>query len=290
MKWSGQQDSNLRPSAPKADALPGCAIPRHRINGALIARLDGMGKSLIELLTKSMCLSSAIGMNDESHDPYRAILSADIPQNPEKDWAFWLVEADWRALAEIHHPAIRRRRIAGRAVLRALLWQRLGNLSGDLSLHYDSLGRPVVGGKELFISVSYAGNQLFASASGIGPIGIDAEIVREFADMPASRDYICAPAEKGWLLSLPYDQSIEMFYLLWTLKEASLKAQGVGLRREPSSLCFNCPLHPPYISSELMSYGSLRIGDVRLSLASAHQTGLSLDLIVRDITADMTKN
>ncbi len=27
-KWSGQQDSNLRPSAPKADALPGCAIPR----------------------------------------------------------------------------------------------------------------------------------------------------------------------------------------------------------------------------------------------------------------------
>jgi hypothetical protein len=27
-KWSGQQDSNLRPAAPKAAALPGCAIPR----------------------------------------------------------------------------------------------------------------------------------------------------------------------------------------------------------------------------------------------------------------------
>ncbi len=26
--WSGRQDSNLRPSAPKADALPGCATPR----------------------------------------------------------------------------------------------------------------------------------------------------------------------------------------------------------------------------------------------------------------------
>ena len=26
--WSGQQDLNLRPSAPKADALPGCATPR----------------------------------------------------------------------------------------------------------------------------------------------------------------------------------------------------------------------------------------------------------------------
>ena len=27
-RWSGRQDSNLRPSAPKADALPGCATPR----------------------------------------------------------------------------------------------------------------------------------------------------------------------------------------------------------------------------------------------------------------------
>ena len=29
-KWSGRQDSNLRPSAPKADALPDCATPRGR--------------------------------------------------------------------------------------------------------------------------------------------------------------------------------------------------------------------------------------------------------------------
>ena len=28
--WSGRQDLNLRPSAPKADALPGCATPRRR--------------------------------------------------------------------------------------------------------------------------------------------------------------------------------------------------------------------------------------------------------------------
>src|SRR6187397_2867929 len=30
--WSGQQDSNLRPSAPKADALPDCAMPRATIH------------------------------------------------------------------------------------------------------------------------------------------------------------------------------------------------------------------------------------------------------------------
>ncbi len=26
--WSGQRDSNSRPSGPKPDALPGCAMPR----------------------------------------------------------------------------------------------------------------------------------------------------------------------------------------------------------------------------------------------------------------------
>ena len=29
--WSGREDLNLRHSAPKADALPGCATPRSRL-------------------------------------------------------------------------------------------------------------------------------------------------------------------------------------------------------------------------------------------------------------------
>jgi hypothetical protein len=38
MFWSGQQDSNLRPSVPQTDALPDCAMARlgvrHIANGA----------------------------------------------------------------------------------------------------------------------------------------------------------------------------------------------------------------------------------------------------------------
>ena len=36
VRWSGQQDSNLRPPGPKPGALPGCAMPRcHQTNGSL---------------------------------------------------------------------------------------------------------------------------------------------------------------------------------------------------------------------------------------------------------------
>ena len=36
--WSGQRDSNPRPSAPKADALPDCAMPRPAPTPAVVAR------------------------------------------------------------------------------------------------------------------------------------------------------------------------------------------------------------------------------------------------------------
>jgi cytochrome P450 len=43
-EWSGRQDSNLRPSAPKADALPGCATPRPvRSDHALAAAVGPAG-------------------------------------------------------------------------------------------------------------------------------------------------------------------------------------------------------------------------------------------------------
>ena len=38
--WSGQRDSNPRPSAPKADALPDCAMPRKPISPASNRTVD----------------------------------------------------------------------------------------------------------------------------------------------------------------------------------------------------------------------------------------------------------
>lgn len=42
------QDSNLRPSAPKADALPNCANPR--IDGSGVMRLIGRNRDLTSIL------------------------------------------------------------------------------------------------------------------------------------------------------------------------------------------------------------------------------------------------
>ena len=52
-KWSGRQDSNLRPSVPKTDALPGCATPRVRVLlGDVLVNAKGkaLGSSLFARL------------------------------------------------------------------------------------------------------------------------------------------------------------------------------------------------------------------------------------------------
>src|SRR5271155_3250367 len=46
-RWSGREDSNLLPSGPKPDALPGCATPRdHRTAGTCHARRSAATQAL----------------------------------------------------------------------------------------------------------------------------------------------------------------------------------------------------------------------------------------------------
>src|SRR3569833_863123 len=51
-EWSGRQDSNLRPSAPKADALPGCATPRTSADAPLATGPCAPQRSFASALAK----------------------------------------------------------------------------------------------------------------------------------------------------------------------------------------------------------------------------------------------
>lgn len=53
-KWSGQQDSNLRPSGPKPDALPGCAIPR-AVDGLRFIRVRDVRQERSKCVSFAFC-------------------------------------------------------------------------------------------------------------------------------------------------------------------------------------------------------------------------------------------
>ena len=63
--WSGRGDSNARPPAPKAGALPGCATPRHSTS-LILNHFCSPRKSLIVFhVTKRSDGKNRIGLNED---------------------------------------------------------------------------------------------------------------------------------------------------------------------------------------------------------------------------------
>src|ERR1700733_8110324 len=60
--WSGRRDSTPRPSAPKADALPGCATPRHR------SRLYQVGCGIEACACSRCALDTRLHARGEDHE------------------------------------------------------------------------------------------------------------------------------------------------------------------------------------------------------------------------------
>lgn len=101
-----------------------------------------------------------------------------------------------------------------------------------LSLDYSPLGKPSLN-TEIEFNWSHSG-ELIALYIGDEVCGIDVEWIHEHAHL----DYasLCSPLEKAWLEEQSLRSGVpekEWFFSLWTAKESVLKAQGLGLSKDP---------------------------------------------------------
>jgi phosphopantetheinyl transferase len=158
---------------------------------------------------------------------------------------FVALHIDWQrvmrlSMAEVTEglPAERVARIAN---MRRLEDRHRSAFAGHLiSFFYRQLrpGRPLPGliegphGKPAFadpaapeFNISHSGDWV-VGISGRGPLGIDVEVVRPETEV---LDDILCPAELRDIQSIPASRRVRRFVQLWTLKEARLKAQGLGL-------------------------------------------------------------
>lgn len=126
--------------------------------------------------------------------------------------------------------------VAAHAMLRRVLRACLGG--EEPCVVRTPLGRPELASRREGLpapSFNLTHTRGFAACAVLdrAPIGIDAEDIRrpiEVAEM-AARWY--APSEQRLLARLPEHRRSEMFFRIWTLKEAILKTTGHGLRIEP---------------------------------------------------------
>lgn len=159
----------------------------------------------------------------------------------EDDVVAALVTAEDRA--RLTPAMVERRRaehLAGRALLRHAIADSTGRAASSLPLTVTAAGKPeCVGGPH--VSVSHSGSLVVCAVADV-PVGVDVE-TRPPRDVEGVAERYFTAAEARWIAAEP----AERFPMLWVLKEAYLKALGVGLAGGLDSL--ECRLEPPVIAA-----------------------------------------
>jgi 4'-phosphopantetheinyl transferase len=127
-----------------------------------------------------------------------------------------------------HH---RDRYILGRGAVRHILSQYCSLSPTQVTFQYTPHQKPFLANNSLQLQFNLShSNQLgLLGVTKTYPIGVDVEIFRPLKDLDALAQQFFSKAEARIFLTLPEDQKLEMFYTIWTRKEAFVKAIGEGL-------------------------------------------------------------
>lgn len=126
----------------------------------------------------------------------------------------------------------RRHFVAARATLRFILAEYLDAPPAELGFSYGTRGKPALRlttEATLHFSVAHSADLAMYAISADYPVGIDVELVRDISDREGIADRFLSSEERQWLEGFPGERRTEMFFRIWTCKEALLKATGEGL-------------------------------------------------------------
>lgn len=116
-----------------------------------------------------------------------------------------------------------------RGVLRCLLSLYLGEAPQSVEFVYGLWGKPgLLGEPPLYFNVSHSGDYALYAFTRHYEVGIDLEYINENIEIEEIISTILSPFEKAQLDATSLDERIQVFFRLWTCKEAYLKAIGRG--------------------------------------------------------------
>ena len=168
------------------------------------------------------------------------ILHVDLGPDPEREArAFGLLDVDEKSrCAGFVEDDARRRFTLCRAALRLGLARRLGCSNRDLSFGYRKHGKPYarVNGSRVAASfnVSHSGPHGLIAFSEHGGLGVDVEervLRRDFEDLGEA---VLGPRERKALTALRGRDQAHLFFRIWTMKEALIKALATGFSLNPA--------------------------------------------------------
>lgn len=123
--------------------------------------------------------------------------------------------------------------------LRLLLSHYLGIPPKEIQIGKLSKGKPYsIDNPNLCFNMSNSGRKVVYAFSMDEDVGIDLEKIRELPDLDELIEKNYIPSERDYINKLP-EQRQYRFFQFWTIKEAYLKAIGVGMRIPPDNIAFS---------------------------------------------------
>ena len=117
----------------------------------------------------------------------------------------------------------------------------------DWIFQVNPYGKPYIESPPLsytpFFNLSHTKGMIVLAIAPEPIMGVDIEWATRQGNIVQLAEHCFSPSEIADLLKLPYSEQINRFYELWTLKEAYIKACGMGLSIPLDSFSYHFPMH-----------------------------------------------
>lgn len=168
---------------------------------------------------------------------------APLSDATETLFASWLSAAEQARWQRFHFATDRRRFLLARALVRSVLARYCGVGPALLQFVQDAHGKPELqqsanSADTLRFNLSHTRGLLALAVTTRDDIGVDVESTDRPADCLALAARYFAAEEVALLESVEPARQREWFFRLWTLKEAYVKARGLGLKLGLDSFAF----------------------------------------------------
>ena len=174
------------------------------------------------------------------------VLHVDLTAHADREveaWA-WLDEEERARWQRYQHDGTRRRFALCRAALRVVLCGQLDCRNEQLAFSVSDHGKPyaVVQGEAAPVSfnVSHSGAHGLIAVAAAGRLGVDVEERNTPRDLDGLISSVLGPNEQAELALASGCHKLHLFFNFWTIKEALIKALGLGLSLDMSG--FEIPL------------------------------------------------
>jgi 4'-phosphopantetheinyl transferase len=154
----------------------------------------------------------------------------------------WLNQSELEHIERLHFTHDKILYKLSHCMLRWVLSQYLNLAPEQIEFNINDFGKPRLKlNSDIFFNISHTNGVAVMAVSKIEQLGIDIEKINSEKEVSKVVTHYFHPEETNLIESLATGKKVKIFYTIWTLKEAYIKAKGLGLSIELNRFNFKLP-------------------------------------------------